>query len=266
MNNAPIKDVQTVVVDRSSAGELVIQANKALGSAQAIVIDSPELYELAAEELRRVKALQKTIEEKRTSITGPLNEALRATNAVFKQPAAVLEQAETQIKRAMIAWQDVQAALARKAKLEAEERERKQREELEAQAREAQRVADEAAAAAMQAAEQQDEATAVQAANTAMQAQQQAETLATTAAVTTVAPRFEAPKAAAGIATRKTYKHTVTDLAALVQAVAAGKAPIECLQANDTFLRGQTNAYKKAGELFPGVVVTEQSAIAARGI
>lgn len=264
MSNATTKDIETVIVDRTPAAELVVRAQGALDTASAIVIDSPELYELAAEELRRIKQLQKVIEEKRTSITGPLNQALKATNAVFKAPAETLDQAETKIKRAMLAWQDVQRRLAEKAAQEAAQREAEERARLAAEAAEARRAAQEAAQAAAQAAEAQDEGKAVAAANEALQAEERAETLATTAAVTTVAPRFEAPKAAAGISTRKVYKAEVTDLAELVKAVAEGKAPMQCLVVNETFLRQQANAFKQEGQLYPGVVITSLNQLAAR--
>ena len=99
MSNAPAKDIETVIVDRTPAAELVVSAQRHMDSADAIVIDSPELFELAAEELRRIKALQKTIEEKRTSITGPLNQALKATNAVFKAPAETLAELRSWLAR-----------------------------------------------------------------------------------------------------------------------------------------------------------------------
>ena len=62
-----------VEYDASPAIVLSNQARAALESATDLVIDSPTMYELASDELRQIKALQKTVEEKRTAITGPLN-------------------------------------------------------------------------------------------------------------------------------------------------------------------------------------------------
>jgi hypothetical protein len=56
----------------------------------------------------------------------------------------------------------------------------------------------------------------------------------------------------------------VENLMSLVQAVAAGKAPVEALQANTTFLGQQARAFKKAGELYPGVTVIAESALSVR--
>jgi len=53
-----------VEYDASPAIVLSNQARAALESATDLVIDSPTMYELASDELRQIKALQKTVEEK----------------------------------------------------------------------------------------------------------------------------------------------------------------------------------------------------------
>lgn len=67
----------------------------------------------------------------------------------------------------------------------------------------------------------------------------------------------------AGISARKQYVVAAVEVRKLVQAVAAGLAPLECLKANDSFLGAQARAFKKAGELFPGVLVRVDGNIAA---
>jgi hypothetical protein len=61
-----------------------------------------------------------------------------------------------------------------------------------------------------------------------------------------------------------TYSAEVTNLLELVQAVAAGQAPLEALQAETKFLGAQARAFKKAGQLYPGVMAVAERSIAAR--
>ena len=98
-------------------------AQDALSTAQAYVIDSPDMYQLAAGELMQVMALKKTGESQRTAITGPMNAALKAVNAHFKSPMEWLDLAEQTLKRAMLKYQ--------------QDEERKQREEQQRREREA---------------------------------------------------------------------------------------------------------------------------------
>jgi len=55
-----------------------------------------------------------------------------------------------------------------------------------------------------------------------------------------------------GVSYRETWKHQVFALNALVEAVACGRAPLQALQPNDTFLRQQAKAMKTEN-LYPGV-------------
>lgn len=65
-----------------------------------------------------------------------------------------------------------------------------------------------------------------------------------------------------GISQRETWSATVTSLMDLVKAVAAGKAPIQCLQANTVFLNQQARSMKQALN-WPGVRAVSDSNIAA---
>lgn len=56
----------------------------------------------------------------------------------------------------------------------------------------------------------------------------------------------EAPAKPKGSVTRTTYSAEVTSLKELVAAVAAGKAPLLCLAANEKFLNDQADSYKEA--------------------
>jgi hypothetical protein len=255
---------ETITYDASAALVLATSAQKALADATDYVIDSPTMFELASDDLKRVKGLQKEVEEKRTSITGPLNQAVKAVNDLFRAPKEYLDKAEATLKRSLVAYTTEQERLAALARAQAEAEARAERERLAQQEREAQEAARRAEAEAQEAAAAGDQEAAAKAIQKAQAHQAQADMVAMTANVMTVAPAMEAPAKVAGISGRMTYSAEVIDLLALVKAVAAGAAPIECLQADTKFLGAQARAFKKAGQLFPGVVAKEERSIAAR--
>lgn len=259
-----IKAQDTVTYDASVAIALAGQAQGALDDAVAVVIDSPTMYDLAADDLRRIKRLQKEVEEKRTGITGPLNQAVKAVNDLFRAPKEYLDKAEATLKRSMVAWSAEQERIAMEARRKAEEEARAERERLAAIERDKAEAARRAELEAQQAAEQGDREALEKAQAEARAARAEAAQLAATAAVVMVAPEVEAPARAAGIAGRVTYSAQVDDLMQLVQAVAAGTAPIEALQADTKFLNTQAKAFKKPGQLYPGVTIVAQRGIAAR--
>ncbi len=118
-------------------------ANAAVRMANSFVITSPEDFTLAGEELQSVKGKINKLESQRTSITGPMNKALDAVNALFKGPMTALKNAEATIKGAMLTFSNEQDRLAAIARREAEEVAAKERQRL---ADEARRVEQEAAA------------------------------------------------------------------------------------------------------------------------
>lgn len=254
----------TITYDASAALVLANSAQKALANAVDYVIDSPTMFELASDDLKRVKSLQKEVEEKRTSITGPLNQAVKAVNDLFRAPKEYLDKAEATLKRSMVAYTTEQERQAAEARARAEAEARAERERLAQQEREAQEAARKAEEEAQAAAAAGDQAAAVKAIQAAQEAQAQAEMAAMTANVMTVAPTVEAPAKVAGISGRVTYSAEVTSLIDLIKAVAEGAAPIECLQADTKFLGAQARAFKKAGALYPGVVAKEERSISAR--
>ncbi len=259
-----MKTTDTVTYDASAALVLTNSAQKALANATDYVIDSPTMFELASDDLKRVKSLQKEVEEKRTGITGPLNQAVKAVNDLFRSPKEYLDKAEATLKRAMVTYTTEQERLAAEARRQAEAEARAERERLAQQEREAQEAARRAEAEAQAAAEAGDQEAAAKAMQQAQAAQDAAAMAAITANVMTIAPQVEAPAKVSGISSRVSYVVEVTDLLALVKAVAAGTAPIECLQADAKFLGAQARAFKKAGQLYPGVLAKEERGIAAR--
>lgn len=269
---------QIVKYDPSSAITLAGQAKAALASAADIVIDSTDMYEIASDELKNIKGLQKKVEEQRTTITGPLNQAVKAVNDLFRAPKEFLEQAETSVKRSMIGWTTEQERLAAEARREAErlaaiERERLAAIEREQQARAqaaeeaaqaAQRAAQAAIAAGDKAAADAAQAEARAQTELAEAAQANAQEAAMTAEIITLTPTVQAPAKVVGISGRMTYSAEIVDLMALIKAVAAGTAPIQCVVADEKFLGAQARAFKKTGLLYPGVNAVAERGIAAR--
>ena len=246
--------------------------------AQEYVVDSPDMLQTAGEDLRAIKSLQKEVEEKRVAITGPLNQALSAVNNLFRAPEDYLVRAEGSLKSAILTYQQEQERIAAEARRAAEEEARRERERLMREAREQEAKARQAAADARAAAEaaakakaEGDEEAARQAQEQAAAATEAAEAAESTAqdaeiesAVVTAVPVAEAPRSVSGLSGRVTYSAKVEDLMKLLQAVVDGKAPIEAVTADEKFLGAQARAFKKAGELYPGVVITASRSIAAR--
>ena len=84
--------------------EMSTGAKAALAMVESWEVTDETTYELAGSELREIKAKLKALEERRTSMTVPLNGVLKSINALFKDPATVLEKAESIIKGKMIAY------------------------------------------------------------------------------------------------------------------------------------------------------------------
>lgn len=264
--------------DASTAVVLAGQAQAALSSAKDLVIDSPMMYELASDELRNIKTLQKTVEEKRTTITVPLNAALKAVNDLFRAPKEYLEQAEAACKRSMITYTTEQERIAAEARRVAEEAARAERDRLAAEQREQERIAREAAEASARAQREAQEAAARgdaeaaaraqeesrQQAEAAQSAQAEAQAAAATAEVVSITPAVAEPAKVVGISGRVNYGAKVDDLMTLIKAVAEGKAPIQCLMADEKFLGAQARAFKKSGPLFPGVTAVAERGLSAR--
>lgn len=156
-------------------------------------IDSHELYEAGADDLRAVKGIRKRLDDERARMKAPVLDAGRAIDSFFKAPISMLDEAASTINRAMIGYKQEQDRIIR----------------------EQQRIAEAAAEAERQ--RLAEEARELAKAGRAEEAEQ-AEAMATVI----VAPRaaVEAPKAA-GVHTRTTYKAEVTDLAALIEFVAS---------------------------------------------
>lgn len=120
---APAEDIFTPVKALAMPDTLAASrtANNAVRMAQGFVIATPEDFQLASDELASIKGKWNRMEAQRTSITGPMNKALTAINALFKGPMDLLKSAESTLKGSMLDFSDEQDRIAAAAKKKADE-------------------------------------------------------------------------------------------------------------------------------------------------
>ena len=145
--------------------DLVRRAGSLKKIAENYVIDSQQMHECAAEDLRNIKSLQKRLEDQRTSEVGPLNAEVKKINDEYRAPTDWLKEAESILKSKVLGYTKDQERIAQEAQRKADELARQERAKLEAEARaqqaEAIRLAQDQAKA--QAEQRQAEAAARQA-------------------------------------------------------------------------------------------------------
>lgn len=193
---------------------------------RAITITSPETYQQMAGVFLTIKALRKEIADTFNPLIQKAHESHRAILAEKKRHDEPLDKAEKEGKSAMQFYDAEQERIRREEERRLQEIARKAEEERKLQeALEAEQAGDKEAAEEIL----QEEI---------------------------YVPPVSIPKATpkvSGVVFRTTWKHRVTNLKELVKAVAEGKAPLQCLQANDVFLGAQTRAMKTPGNIYPGV-------------
>lgn len=238
-----------VAYNASNALTLRTSAKEWLDDAEATKIDSPMMYEMAGSDLRKIKALASDVETERTKITKPMNDALKAVNDLFRPAKEFLERAEVILKDRMLSWSEAQeriAAQERKRVAALEEAERK-------------RIEEEQIRLLREAADAQAEGDSEMAAKLA----EEADAKSIEASVISMPMEVAPARSVQGISTRVTWSAEVTDLKVLLQAVIDGKAPPECICADQKFLDQQAKAYKRPA-LYPGVRGKQTSGITAR--
>lgn len=260
-----------ITISSPDQSELNTNAERKLAAARSIIIDSPDMYEISASELTAIKKRAKELEEQRTSIVKPLNEAVKNINAMFKTPLEFLSEAESVIKKAMLGYDQEQekkrraeqAALEAKA---AEER-RKQNElaaqvraKAEAEAEANRKAADEARQAgdSAKAAQLEVRADAVvekaeyKAANASLEAEM------TIATVTQIQPT-----SVKGISTKTLWKAEITNKMELIKFVAENPQYINLLDGNTSAINSLAKSLKGAMQV-SGIRVYEEKILASR--
>lgn len=267
-------------------------ANSAHDLALTLEIDSPAALDIAGEELRRLVARKKEIEELRLSLTRPIDEAKKRIMDLFRAPTDRLAEAEGLLRKGIVTYQVKEREEADRKRREAEaaaraERERLERERQAAEAEE-RRIREEAAkaererlaaiererAAGNEAAAKEAERIAREEAEAAeraaAEARAKADAAQTEIEIADVAPVLPmiAPAKADGISSRQNWKAECTDLQALVSAAAAASARgdttlLGYLEPNTKALGQVAKALKGAARI-PGVRIYAEESIAVR--
>lgn len=197
---------------------------------RGLEIDSPEMKAYAADELARIKGLAKKIEAERVAAVDPMNKEVKAINAMVRPATQCLTEAETLLKRAIIAYDTKVAAVARA-----------EQERLDAIARaEREKLLEQAKAAAP------EERPAIMA-----------------VAATVVAPIVRAAEKVDGLSTRKEWKVKGIDLVALVKAAAEDPHLVVYLEPNTKAINSVVRGMKGAHGI-PGVIAEEETNLASR--
>lgn len=251
--------MSTEVVARA---ELDDQGGALVREAHAIEVVDPASFARAGEMLQTIKAYLRRVAD----VFGPIVEAAHRAHKTAVEQRKGLEahalQAEGVLKRRLAVYEQEQERLRRAA----EEAARRERERLEAEERA--RVAAEEARLRREAEEAQ--LAAAVAAEQAGDTETAERLVAAPVVAPPVAPRqvFVPPAAAMvpprpqadGVSFRDQYRAEVVSLLELVRAVAAGRAPLTLVQANQVALNGMARSLRGAMDV-PGVrVVTERIA------
>lgn len=218
-----------------SEQELASVSNPILETAQSFVIDSPVMYEMAADELKTIKGQFKALEEKRKAITGPMDTAKKQVMDLFRKPLEALEQAENLIKRTMLAYQQEQRRLEVEAQRKINEAAEIERKRMEEQAQAAEKTGDVAAAVALQ-----------------------------TAADMVVAPVVQiAPAKVSGISTTIRWSAEVTDKVAYIKHVMEHPELLDTVEISMKPLNQMATALKDKLNL-PGIRAVATESMSAR--
>lgn len=256
----------TVVYEQPDAVAMVAETEGTLTCVKEIHITSPAMYDLAADELRTIKARAKELDEKRKTITVPLDNAKKAVMELFRRPIELLVEAEGVLKKGMLTYNEQQEALRRaeQARLDAIAKAERERLEAEARAERARieaefkaRAAIEAKAAAealaqakgkeaKEAAIRAAEEAAIRAAQDKERQEAEAAAIELTASVIAAPVALAAPVAAAGTSVRGTWKAKCVDKAELVKFVSVNPQFLNLLDVNDSALNQLARAMKES--------------------
>lgn len=246
-------------------------ARRRLAEAMELVIDSPEMAQIAADNRAAVNRGAKDTEEERLEICRGIDAGKAPVNDRYKPVVALLAEARKVLDEKILAWQasERRRIAAEQAKLDEEERQRKAAADATAA-----RIAAEAAAEAERLRAKAAEAIAagdvgvaarleVEAENKVAHAEARVEQVVVAAttprAVTVAAPARKAE----GMHTATTYAARCNNLAELVKFVAANPMFLNLVQANGPALNSQAVASKDAFAI-PGCELVKTTGVRSR--
>jgi len=118
------------LIEISPEAQQTIEEIRSMDSQPIILkIKTSELYTQAAEELQRVKAWYKKLEEKRKFIKAPFLEGCRRVDELFDEGKTILKNREDRIKAALLEYDNEQERIRREEEQKSQEAARKREEE-----------------------------------------------------------------------------------------------------------------------------------------
>lgn len=261
----PLPDpIEPELVEEPAGEQALARTSTDLVSrAKAFVIRDPAAFDLAGQMLETLKEQKRRIVE---FFEADIARAHAAWKGLTSKRASFVDPLDEAIENLSRRY----ATFKREAD-EAAERERR-RLEKEAQDRERARLQEEADRLAAEAKAKEEAALMAESREQASLLETQAEELKTTAdevrqeAATVQAPVLPVRPAVApakGITVKANWCHEVTDLMALVKAVAAGTVSIQAICANDVYLRQRAKADKNTIQI-PGVRFYDAGTVSTR--
>jgi len=127
---------ETILYEKPDETALIMETSGTLDCAKEIVITSQAMFDLAADELKTIKARAKELEEKRIAITKPMDVAKKLVMDLFRKPLAYLNEAENTLKNGMLEYSNEQERLRKEEQARLDAAAKAERERLEAEARE----------------------------------------------------------------------------------------------------------------------------------
>jgi hypothetical protein len=198
-------------------------------------IETAEQAQLAGQFLRVARDAQRKIKAKYAAIRKPFNDALKENKRQEAKDLQPYAQAELKLNAPLIAFQ-----VHDRQRVENERKAALERAKAEEQAKRDSTVAELTAAATVATGTQKSYLKA------------SAKALATAPIIARVTEPLAEPTKIEGISLMEYWYCEVDDFAQLVQAVAAGRAPLSCLQPNQKFLDEQADALRQEMS-YPGV-------------
>ncbi len=124
----------SVLVPESEVKEIQSQSEKIIAAAQAIAVTDEKGMGEATELLGWIARAKKQVEEKRKFFVNPLNKQVKAINAMFKDYAAPLEQADTLLRGKVLIYREEQERIRRAEEERLRKLQEKEQERLRKQA------------------------------------------------------------------------------------------------------------------------------------
>lgn len=132
-----MNDIVVAQYDMPEKKALLSPAEQCLAQMEAMVVDSPEMAQVAADERGSINTALKTNEERRLTIVRKIEESKEPVNALFKPVTDLLHRARAVVDAKLLAWNEKCENERKAREAAAAEQLRKQNEALEKRAEKA---------------------------------------------------------------------------------------------------------------------------------